>query len=67
MDNTKPKIFCTSFCNHGHRLNDGKPVAHECYVLPPAALDHERNDNYLYAAQAIDRARPLRVHRGVRA
>jgi hypothetical protein len=31
-------IYCTSYCNHGHRVRDGKPVAHECIVIPPKAL-----------------------------
>jgi hypothetical protein len=43
----KPKlgaVYHTSYCNHGHRLFDGRPVDHECYVLPPAALQAERED-----------------------
>ena len=36
------KLYCSSFCNGAHRLADGKPVDHECYVLPTAALYAER-------------------------
>lgn len=35
-------VFQTSFCNHGHRLSNGVPINHECYVLNPDALEHER-------------------------
>lgn len=35
------KIYCTSFCNQGHDLQDGEPVGHECYVLNPAKLKQE--------------------------
>jgi hypothetical protein len=33
--------YCTSFCNHGHSLKNGRPIAHECYVLPVEALRAE--------------------------
>ena len=35
------KIYCTTFCNKGHRLDNGRPVAHECYVLDPKKLQAE--------------------------
>lgn len=39
----KDDVYCTSFCNHGHRLSNGHPVNHECYVLKPEALRLERD------------------------
>lgn len=36
------EIYCTSFCNFGHRLKDGKPVEHECYIIRPEMLRMER-------------------------
>lgn len=39
-------IYCTSFCNKGHRVRDGKPVGHECYVLNPEALAAEMDGDY---------------------
>ncbi len=36
------QVYCTSFCNKSHRLHDGKPVEHQCYVLNPQALHLER-------------------------
>jgi hypothetical protein len=58
------RIFCTSFCNHGHRLSDGKPIDHECYVLNPKALEAERAGNYALACQLLGGKRI--VHRGLR-
>ena len=36
-------IYCTTFCNFGHVVETGRPVGHECYILPPAALRAERD------------------------
>ena len=36
------RTYVTSYCNFAHRLNDGKPVEHECAILPPAALEVRR-------------------------
>jgi hypothetical protein len=49
---SKRTVFCTSFCNFGHILETGRPVDHECYVLPPAML---------YAEQAGDMDAALRL------
>ena len=38
----KEDVYCTSFCNHGHRLSNGHPVNHECYVLVPESLALEK-------------------------
>jgi hypothetical protein len=59
-------VYCTTYCNHGHRLRDGMPVNHECYVLPPEALKLEREDKFEEAIAVIQKAKPLRVSRGVR-
>lgn len=40
-------VFCTTFCNKPHRLSDGVPLNHECYVLKPAGLRHERDGVFL--------------------
>ncbi len=45
-------IFCTSFCNHAHRLSNGHPVNHECYILKPNALQLERSGKVDEAIQA---------------
>lgn len=37
------EFYVTSFCNHAHRLSDGKPINHECYIIPPRLLKMEMN------------------------
>jgi hypothetical protein len=60
-------IFCTSFCNQGHRMSDGKPVDHECYILPVAALKAERDGRHEEALELLRADIPTRrVHRGVK-
>jgi hypothetical protein len=61
------KFYVTTFCNKPHRLVDGKPVAHECYILPPLALEYERRGDYQDAAELIDAWKPLKIHRGIKA
>jgi hypothetical protein len=39
-----PSVFTTSFCNKGHLLCDGRPIDHECYVIPPYLLRLEMWD-----------------------
>lgn len=37
----EPEIYCTTFCNHGHIVETGEPVDHECAILDPEALRAE--------------------------
>jgi hypothetical protein len=37
----RTSVYATTFCNQGHRLADGKPVEHECYILDPVVLENE--------------------------
>lgn len=40
--NPKPGTFyVTTYCNFPHRIKDGRPIGHECHVIPPAALKAE--------------------------
>ncbi len=58
--------YCTTYCNRAHRMSDGKPIAHECRIIPPKALAAERQGDY-EAAIEIMRATPVRtMRRGVR-
>ena len=61
----KSSVYCTSFCNRGHRLSDGKPVSHECAILPVQALTLERDGDVEKAIAILYAARPLRRHPGV--
>jgi hypothetical protein len=59
-------IYCTSFCNQGHRLSDGKPVGHECYILPTEALRAERAGDPGEAIAILSSWKRRRVHKGVK-
>jgi hypothetical protein len=61
----KKGIYCTSFCNHGHRLEDGKPVKHECYVLPTEALHAEQRGDHARAKEVLSTWKKRKVHNGV--
>ena len=64
----------TTYCNFPHRLKDGKPIGHECYIIPPAALQAERDGDMPRAIELIQAGktssyygeRSLPHHRGVR-
>jgi hypothetical protein len=54
-------VYCTTYCNHGHRLADGKPVGHECHIIPPRALAAEMDGDIHLAIQIIERAKNARI------
>lgn len=65
MEKKEQEYYCTSFCNRIHRMSDGKPVEHECYVLRPAALEAERSGDVSKALEiGIKTARVMK--RGVK-
>lgn len=39
----EPEVWCSTFCNHGHVMQTGRPIDHECYVIPPRLLRLERD------------------------
>ena len=59
-------IYVTSYCNKPHFLADGRPVEHECYVLPAAALVAERDGDIAKATDIMGRWTNRREHAGVR-
>jgi len=59
------KIYCTSFCNKGHLLDDGRPVDHECYVIPPEMLRAEMEERFEDALEIRIYWTHRRVHHGV--
>jgi hypothetical protein len=63
---TFPDVYATTYCNHGHRVRDGKPIAHECYVLPPDALRAEYVGQYATATELLQAAKPMKTHRGLK-
>jgi len=62
----KDKIYQTSFCNQGHRLRDGKPVAHECFILPTAVLEAEMAGDTSKMLDALGNWKNRRRHNGVK-
>jgi hypothetical protein len=58
------KIYCTSFCNKGHLL-DGRPVDHECYVIPPEMLKAEMEDRFEDALEIQVNWVHRKTHKGV--
>jgi hypothetical protein len=67
--------YVTTYCNFPHRIRDGKPIKHACYVIPPKALAAEIAGNYSLACDLITKGKTfrqfgepsLRPHSGTRA
>lgn len=55
-------VYCTTFCNQGHRVGDGLPVDHECYILNAAQL---RNEAYGDEIDFSVSFRTDKIHRGI--
>jgi len=51
------KIYCSSYCNQAHRVDNGKPVGHGCRVLLPAALKAEIDGNIEKANELLSAER----------
>lgn len=52
----KRQIYCSSYCNFGHYLDTGRPIDHECIVIPPEALALERDGDVEGAIQILAHA-----------
>lgn len=68
MTRAPRQICCTSFCNFAHYVDTGRPIDHECYVIPPAALEAEINgdtDKAIVLMRTMNRnpvkGRPIKV------
>lgn len=59
-----PAFYVTSFCNFAHDLDTGRPIGHECYVIPPALLRGEMAGKIDHAAWAKWARGPRRVVQG---
>lgn len=49
----KPRTYVTTYCNHAHNVTTGKPISHECYSLPPKAIELEMAGKYAEANQVL--------------
>ena len=66
-EKTKMGSYVSTYCNFAHRKADGKPINHECRIIPPAALAAEMADDFPKAIE-IMRSTPARwMRRGVKA
>lgn len=59
-------IYCSTFCNFAHRLKDGKPIGHECYVIAPKLLAKERNGETWTNEEYEAWRKSRRIHRGLK-
>ncbi len=59
----EPEVWCSTFCNRGHRMRSGHPIKHECRIIPPSALRAERDGDDDKATK-IMRACVVRYVRG---
>ncbi len=53
------KIYVSTYCNFQHRVKDGKPIEHECSIIPPRALRAEMDGNYTLANDLIDEGKTM--------
>lgn len=56
----------TTFCNHPHRMSDGKPIGHECFVLPTAMLVAERAGKHEQALVVMGQWKKRKAHKGLK-
>ncbi len=62
----KHETYCTTFCNKGHRLSDGKPIGHECFIMPTEALHAEKSGDTDKAIQILSVWKNRRTHSGLK-
>ena len=53
---TRTQVYCSTYCNQGHDLKTGRPVNHECRVIPPKALQAERDGDFETAIALMARS-----------
>lgn len=51
------KNYLTSYCNQYHDVITGKPIDHECIVIPPNALKAEMEGDTDKAIELIDQSK----------
>lgn len=60
------KYYFSSYCNFPHRVSDGKPVQHECRILPIEALKAEMNGDIQTAIEILSTSNHITMPRGVK-
>ncbi len=46
--------YASTYCNFPHRVKDGKPIQHECVIIPPKALAAEMAGNIELAIELME-------------
>jgi hypothetical protein len=60
------ETWCSRFCGKKHRVRDGKPVGHECFVLPAEAVFAESRGDDRRAASIMALWKDRRPHKGIK-
>jgi hypothetical protein len=61
-----PYAYVSTYCNFAHRCKDGKPIQHECRIIPPKALEAEMNDDISLAIEILSTTPARIMRRGVK-
>lgn len=51
-------FYVTTYCNKPHSKKTGKPIRHECRIIPPKALQAEMEGDYEEANRILSSVRP---------
>lgn len=60
------KFYVSTYCNFAHRVSDGKPIQHECRIIPVRALRMEILGNIPRAIEIMQAAPVRYMRRGVK-
>lgn len=61
----KRETYSPRLCNKPHRLDDGKPIKHKCYVMPTEYLIAEKRGDKARADEIVAGWKKRRRHNGV--
>ena len=50
-------MYVTTYCNFAHDVKTGKPIEHECIIIPPKALAAEMAGDYEAAIDILENTR----------
>ena len=56
--------YVTTYCNKAHDKADGKPIEHECRIIPVEALRAEWNGDFEAAIDIISKSPAKWMRRG---
>lgn len=59
--------YVTTYCNRAHRKSDGRPIGHECRILPVEALKAEMDGDFERACDILHKTPSKYMLRGVQA